>query len=100
MPDGLIGSSAGSRESRYDSLVEEEKAVARRSWPVRVYRLGDEPGDDLSGSTTAEQRLAMVWPLTVEAWALAGLSLPTYARGETPVSVRALALGDDADRRS
>ena len=57
---------------------------------MRVFRLGEEPGDDLSGSTTAEQRLAMVWPLTLEAWALAGLPIPTYARHETPISFRLL----------
>lgn len=80
--------------------MEKEKASERRSWPVRVYRLGEEPRDDLSGSTSAEQRLAMVWELTLDAWALAGLPISTYARHETPVSVRALALGDGADRRS
>ena len=68
--------------------MEKEKAAARRSWPIRVYRLGEEPGNDLSGSTTAEQRLLMMWPLTLDAWALAGLPMPTYTRGETPVSLR------------
>jgi hypothetical protein len=88
------------RESRYNSLVEKEKAISRRSWPVRVYRLGDEPGDDLSASTTAEQRLAMMWPLTVEAWALAGLPLPTYARSETPITFRPLSGTDATGQRS
>jgi hypothetical protein len=53
-----------------------------------VYRLGAEPGDDLSGTTTAEERLAMMWPLALEAWTLAGLSVPGYARHETPVARR------------
>lgn len=79
--------------------MEKEKAPDRRSWPVRVFTLGGEPGDDLSEVTTAEQRLAMVWPLTLEAWALAGRPLPSYARHETPISVRALVPGDGTDRR-
>ncbi len=63
-------------------------AGSRRSWPVRVYRLGEEPGDDLSLSTTPEQRLAMVWDLTVSAWALSGIALPDYPRAATPVVLR------------
>jgi hypothetical protein len=56
-------------------------------WPVRVYRLGGEPPADLSASTTAEERLAMMWPLALEAWSLLG-PLPDYERGATPVARR------------
>jgi hypothetical protein len=70
------------------------RAADRVRWPVRRYRLGSEPGDDLSSSTTAEERLAMMWPLAVEAWELAGRAIPDYARENTPVSLRKLA---DAD---
>jgi hypothetical protein len=59
--------------------------AGRRSWPVRKHRLGSEPSDDLSDSTTAEQRLEMMWPLALEAWALSGEPLPDYARNEAPV---------------
>jgi len=65
-----------------------EKAASRASWPVRRYRLGQEPGDDLSRSTTAEERLAMVAVLSAEAWALAGKPVPTYLRHETPIARR------------
>lgn len=57
----------------------------RKAWPLRVYRLGEEPGDDLSSTTTTEERLAMVWPLTLEAWETAGRPLPSYTRAETPI---------------
>ncbi len=57
---------------------------ARRAWPVRVFRLGDEPGDDLTDSTTAEERLAMMWPLAVDAWTTAGRALPEYTRSQMP----------------
>jgi hypothetical protein len=64
------------------------RAADRGSWPVRVYRLGDAPGDDLSDETTAVQRLGMMWPLALEAWTLTGQPLPGYGRGQTPVTRR------------
>jgi len=64
----------------------EARAAARGNWPVRVYRLGEEPEDDLS-ETTPEQRLAMIWELSVDAWTLSGRPFPEYSRAETPVRV-------------
>lgn len=52
---------------------------------MRKLRLGDEPGDDLSASTTAEERIAMMWPLAVEAWSLTGRPMPEYERRNAPV---------------
>jgi hypothetical protein len=66
----------------------EEPLDARRAWPVRVYRLGEEPGDDLSRSSTATERLAMMWDLARDAWSLSGRPVPDYLRHETPVSCR------------
>lgn len=64
-----------------------ERAAARRSWPIRVYRLGEEPDDDLSATTTAAERLAMMWPLAMDAWASSGKEIPDYPRNETPVRI-------------
>ena len=61
------------------------RAAQRDDWPVRKYRLGSEPSDDLSDQTTAEQRLEMMWPLALEAWSLTGKRIPDYARRETPI---------------
>ena len=61
-----------------------ERRGARRTWPVRVFRLGNEPGDDLTDSTSPEERLAMMWPLTVDAWTTAGRTLPEYSRDQMP----------------
>ncbi len=77
------GVTSRAREER-----EEEVRRARRTWPVRVCRLGDEPGDDLSRSSTAAQRLAMMWELARDAWLLSGRPVPEYLRHETPVSCR------------
>ena len=59
----------------------------RSHWPVRVFRLGEEPGDDLSASTTVTERLEMVWTLRDRMWALTGLPLPAYRRSEIPVRI-------------
>ena len=61
-----------------------DRAKARSAWPVRAYALGEEPNDDLSSSTTAEERLAMMWPLARAAWSLAGLTVPDYPRSQAP----------------
>jgi hypothetical protein len=60
------------------------RAAERKKWPIRRYQLGDEPSDDLSATTTAAERLAMVWQLTFEAWRLAGRDIPSYSREATP----------------
>ena len=59
----------------------------RDRWPVVVKEMSRVVEDDLSASTTAEARLAMMWPLAREAWALAGLDLPRYSRDQAPVRV-------------
>lgn len=63
------------------------RAAARRDWPIRVYKLGEEPPEDLSATTTPAERLAMMWPLTLDAWAFTGKPLPDYKRSETPIRV-------------
>ena len=72
------------KQRRQDS---DESRARRGSWPVRKFRLGSEPSDDLSDSTTAEERLEMMWPLTLEAWLLSGKPIPDYRRDETPIRV-------------
>jgi hypothetical protein len=59
-------------------------ANGRSTWPIRRYRLGEEPADDLSEVTTAAERLAMMWELAREGWLLAGRPLPTYGRADLP----------------
>ena len=46
-----------------DTIEDRERkarAAARKSWPIRVYRLGEEPDDDLSATTTASERLEIL----------------------------------------
>ena len=58
----------------------------RQDYPIRIYELDDQPGENLSDSTSAEERLAMVWELTVEAWNFAGLPRPDYPRDQVPLT--------------
>ena len=62
----------------------EARRLTRQSWPIHRYRLGDEPVDDLSETTSPGERLAMVWPLTVLSWRLASREIPAYERRDMP----------------
>lgn len=71
----------------------EARRAARANWPIRATTLGDEaPAVD---GSTAEQRLAMMWELVVQAWAIAGKAIPDYDRAHTPV--RRIRRGDPED---
>lgn len=93
---GRFGAGQGVDEPlRYDDSVSGRSASSgaaadRGSWPVRVYRLGTQPSEDLSATSTAEERLAMMEPLAREAFALSGRPEPTYARADSPVARRRL----------
>jgi hypothetical protein len=52
-----------------------------------VFRLGEEPRDDLRATTTAEERIELLRALSERAWRLTGRSVPAYSRGEIPIQV-------------
>ena len=52
---------------------------------MRKRKLGGDPEEDLGATTTAEERLAMMWPLAAEAWSLTGRPMPEYGRKDAPV---------------
>jgi hypothetical protein len=68
-------------------MTDDERRRARERWPVRIYRLGEEPGDDLSESTTPEERLEILAALSKRMWELSGRPLPTYDRAHMPVRI-------------
>ena len=68
-------------------------AEKRKTWPVRRFPLGAEPGPNLSETTTAEARLEMMWPLALEAWSLPGRALPQYSKASMPI--RKISLASD-----
>lgn len=59
--------------------------MSRAGWPVELRCLADADSSALMGGT-AEERLAAVWELTVQAWELSGRDIPTYVRADTPVT--------------
>src|SRR5206468_3283812 len=44
----------------------------RSEWPGRVFRNGERPPDDDVVAGTVAERLAMMWPLAIDAWAMRG----------------------------
>jgi hypothetical protein len=62
-------------------------STPRRDMTVRVLPLGTEPGDDLSATTTVEERLAMVVELSARMSQLTGKPLPSYTRATMPARV-------------
>ena len=68
----------------------EERRRRRGQWPIRRFRLGEEPNDDLSRATTAEERLAMMWPLALDAFSFQTHRLEPAPRAQWPVRVRRL----------
>jgi hypothetical protein len=55
--------------------------------PAHVYRRGEEPGDDLSATTTAAERVAMVWLLSSRMWEFSPRPTPPHTRATLPVVV-------------
>jgi hypothetical protein len=62
----------------------ELRRLARANWPIRKVALEDEGGDDPRDVSTVDERVALVWQLTREAWSLQGREMPSYRRAETP----------------
>jgi hypothetical protein len=61
-----------------------DPSLTRRIWVARIYRLGEEPVDDLSAISTPEQRIAMVAVLSRRMWELTGRETPSYSRAAMP----------------
>ncbi len=57
---------------------------------ARVVPLSSREAGDARMGGTPEERLVALTELTLEAWRLAGLPLPTYTRATMPVSVGTL----------
>ena len=61
-----------------------KRPAARTPTLARVSRLEDEQGDNLTDSTSAEERIAMVEVLSRRMWELTGRPFPTYDRAHMP----------------
>jgi hypothetical protein len=61
----------------------EKRRLQRAKWPVVKTTL-DRERDDIVAAGTPSERVAMVHRLTLDAWAMAGLPMPSYRRAEAP----------------
>ena len=62
-----------------------ERAEARRrSWTVQKVALSDRQSENLASTTTASERLGMMWRLALDAWTSSGKPIPDYPRSEAP----------------
>jgi hypothetical protein len=84
--DGSAAPEAGDREAPRDAAREDAERAARRAaranLPVRRFRLGEEPDEDLSAVTTMEERLAMMWPLSRLVYEIDGFDIVSPPRAE------------------
>ncbi len=63
----------------------EERARARAQWPVRRVDIADAAdSSDVMTTGTPAERFAMVWALTLDAWAMRGDAIPDYPRNAAP----------------
>jgi hypothetical protein len=64
-----------------------ERALARATWPGLVTTLQGQADAAIVLHGTAEERIAMLWRVTRDAWASSGRPRPTYARAEMPTRI-------------
>lgn len=67
-----------------------KRAAERAAWPIRRITLDAEGDSSTDAPASAEERFAMVWRLTRDAWALSGRPMPDYPRAEAPGRLRRL----------
>jgi hypothetical protein len=65
----------------------EQRRQRAQEWPVRLYRLGAEPSLDPLDRSTVDERIAAMWPLARAAWSVAGKTVPSYQRHDTPGTI-------------
>jgi len=64
-----------------------ERARRRAAWPSALSTLEDQADAAIVRHGTAEERIAMVWRVTLDAWAISGRPLPRYTRAQMPVRI-------------
>ena len=62
----------------------DERRRAREGWPIRKLALGQEELADPRIPESVDACIALVWTLTKQQWAFAGLEMPRYTRAQMP----------------
>lgn len=60
------------------------KRQARAQWPIRRFRLGEEPVVDTRDQRSLRERVEEAWRLSALAWELTKNASPAYERHEIP----------------
>jgi len=68
-------------------MTDDRPARSRSIPPARILRIDDPQVDDLSSSTTVQERVAMVAVLSRRMWEITGQPWPSYSRSEIPVTL-------------
>jgi hypothetical protein len=71
----------------------EQRARARSRWPGELTTLEGQSDAALVLHGTPGERVAMVWRITLDAWAMSGRPMPEYERANMPG--RLIRAGDD-----
>lgn len=80
-----LGRTAVERDTLRVVDERERRRAARAHWPIEKARLGEESSANPPlETTTASERMAMVWHLTLDAWAMSGRPVPAYTRADMP----------------
>jgi hypothetical protein len=66
-----------------DENARRSRAAARATTPIRKLALEDEAEPDLA-LLDASERIALVWEVTLDAWASSRRPIPDYARADAP----------------
>lgn len=70
-------------------MSSDARRLARRTLPVRIYRLGEEPSET-GGPTTAAERFELVAALSARMHELQGGGESPYTRANIPVLLRSM----------
>ena len=66
-------------------MTRDERRSRRLAWPGRLLRQSDESELDPDVlAMSPSERLALVWRLTEDAWAMSGKEIPQYSRAQMP----------------
>lgn len=74
-------------EPRYDLVVTDDEDARRRAraqWPGALTSLGNQSDAAIVRHGTPGERIAMVWRVTLDAWASSGRPIPSYSRANMP----------------
>ena len=61
-----------------------KRKEARKNWPVNAVPSKSDSEITLAKTTSSAERLAMMWQISQDAWALTGKGFPEYQRHNMP----------------